>query len=363
MLIIAYIIFGFAVLQLMVALSNLVFNQALPVPDKYYQPLISVLIPARNEEENIGTLLSDLEKQAYQNLEILVFNDQSEDNTAAIVEDFAQKNNKIKLYHSSGLPDGWMGKTHGCYQLAEKAHGAYFLFIDADVRISGDIIHQTVTKAKKHKLGLLTIFPKQIIKSWGEYLMVPNMNYILLTLLPLILVRKSGFTSLSAANGQFMLFEAETYRQNQPHKTHRTSRVEDISIARTFKQSNIPIACLAGTNDIRCHMYSGFREAINGFSKNIIMFFGNSSIMAIIFWLFTSIGFVFIVFELPIVAFIVYLLILLFIRIIVSVISRQHILKNVMLGYMQKMVMGYVIFRAIRSQNKNTFEWKGRKIS
>lgn len=363
MLLVAYLVFGFTVLQLLVALVNLLFRQQLPPPHPEFQPLVSILIPARNEAKNIGHLLKDIQNQPYKNIEVLVFNDQSEDETEAIVADFAATDDRIKLFQSGGLPAGWLGKNHGCHSLAQKAKGDYFLFLDADVRLSGNIILQTAYKAKKHGLGLLTIFPQQTMLTWGEYLVVPFMNYILLSLLPLILVRTSRFSSLSAANGQFMLFDAETYQQQLPHEKHRLQRVEDISIARSFKNAGISIACLTGTGDIRCRMYTGLNDAVKGLSRSVIMFFGNSAIMAVIFWFFTTIGFVFVWLALPVSAFIFYLLALFLIRVFISRASRQNIFKNLVLGFFQKWVFAYIIIRAIRSQMKSAYEWKGRQVS
>ncbi|WP_167611991.1 glycosyltransferase [Maribellus sediminis] len=362
MSIVAWFVFGFAVMQLLVALANLLFRQPLPQPDADFQPLVSILIPARNEEQNITRLLKDIQTQSYKNIEVLVYNDQSEDQTAAIVQKFVAEDKRIKLINAEGLPDGWLGKNHACHRLAEKAKGEYYLFLDADVRISGEIIHQTVSMVRKHRLGLLTIFPRQLMKTWGEWLVVPSMNFILLSLLPLILVRLSGFASLSAANGQFMLFDAQTYKQQQPHEKHRLIRVEDISIARSFKKADIRIACLTGTNEIRCRMYSGFDNAVQGLSRSVIMFFGNSTIITLLFWAVSTLGFLFVWFLLPLDIFVIYVLILLFTRVFISVASRQNIFKNLVLGFFQQWVLGYVIFIAIRSQMQSKFEWKGRQV-
>ncbi len=362
MSIVAWFIFGFAVLQLVVALVNVLFRQALPQPDPDFQPLVSVMIPARNEEQNIGQILKDVQGQSYKNIEVLVFNDQSEDQTAAIVEDFAAADERIKLINSEGLPEGWLGKNHACYRLAQKAKGDYYLFLDADVRVSGNIVHQAIGMVRKHQLGLLTIFPRQMMNTWGEWLVVPSMNYILLTLLPLVMIRLSNFESISAANGQFMLFDAQTYRQQEPHLKHRMTRVEDISIARSFKKAGIKIGCLTGTNDIRCRMYSGFNNALQGLSRSVIMFFGNSIFMTLLFWTVSTLGFLFVWFVLPPGSFVMYVLILLFTRVFISFASQQNILKNLLLGFFQKWVLGYVIFIALRSQLQSTFEWKGRQV-
>ncbi|HYQ59291.1 MAG TPA: glycosyltransferase, partial [Draconibacterium sp.] len=182
MIIAAWIIFIFTAIQLCVVLLNAIFRQPLPPCPNDFNPLVSILIPARNEEQNIGLLLQDIQQQEWQNLEVLVFNDQSTDKTAEIVESYTKTDQRFQLFNSDGLPEGWLGKNYGCYQLAQKAKGSYFLFLDADVRISGTIIAGTIAKVQQHKLGLLSIFPKQIMRSWGEYLTIPIMNFILLSL-------------------------------------------------------------------------------------------------------------------------------------------------------------------------------------
>ncbi len=357
----AFILF-FAVLQLVVAVSNLIFRQPLPKNRVHSNPLVSVLIPARNEGKNIGNLLTDLIRQNYSNLEILVFDDQSTDNTAQIVTDFVKKDTRIQLIKSTGLPNGWLGKNFACSSLATKATGNFYLFLDADVRIRGSIIEKTISFSKKHNLGLLSIFPQQIMKSTGEYVTVPNMNFILLSLLPLVLVRKSRFSSLSTANGQFMLFSAEAYRHIKPHEVLKQEKVEDIKTARLFKKEKIKIASLSGIEEISCRMYNGFTEAINGFSKNVIQFFGGSAFLAIFFWLITTWGFLVIIFTFPGFIFWSYLGILVLTRLFVSLASKQSSFRNIILLVPQQMALGIIIYSAIINLLKKQLEWKGRNI-
>nr|WP_319269084.1 glycosyltransferase family 2 protein [uncultured Draconibacterium sp.] len=363
MIIIAWIIFAFTAIQLLVVLLNSFFRQPLPTCPEDFNPLVSILIPARNEEQNIGRLLQAIQKQDWQNFEVLVFNDQSTDKTAQIVEDLSKNDQRIHLINSKGLSDGWLGKNFGCYSLAQKAKGHYFLFLDADVHISDSIIAGTVAKVKKHKLGLLSIFPKQNMHSWGEYLTVPNMNFILLSLLPLIFVRVLPFPSMAAANGQFMLFDAKTYLDNQPHQTFRNNKVEDISIAQSFKQKGIRIACLAGNPSISCRMYSSFAEAVNGFSKNVIMFFGNSGFLAVLFWLITTFGFIPLAMLLPMKFIISYFIMLVLTRFFISLVSHQNPLKNLVLAIPQQVVLGIFIIKAFLNKSKKAYQWKGRIVS
>jgi len=361
--VLAWIALIVTLLQFGVALVNLFFRPWLPRTDPGNQPLVSVLIPARNEEQTIGTILGDLSRQPYPNLEIIVFDDQSEDQTAHIVRVAAAADPRIRLMTSSGLPDGWTGKNFACHTLGIAAQGDYLLFLDADVRISGHLIGNAVAAEQEWGTGLITIFPQQMMESLGEKMTVPVMNYILVSLLPLILVRSSSQPSLSAANGQCMLFDGAVYRNIRPHEQVRQQRVEDITIARLLKKEGIGVACLLGDERIRCRMYSGLREAVSGFSRSVAAFFGNSFALALLFWLLTTWGFipVFLAMEWKLV--LVYLLIFFATRIMISHVSRQSIADNLILLFPQQLSMGMFIFKAIQNKRNRNVEWKGRKVS
>ena len=362
MTLIAWLIIIFTIIQMTVALTNLMVERNLPESDERSGDLVSVLIPARNEENNIVNILTDLINQDHENVEIIVFNDQSEDNTAAIVNSFIEKDKRITLINSEGLPEGWLGKNYACHKLSENATGKYLLFLDADVRVGNKLLDNAVSFTRRHNTGLISIFPKQIIISLGEKITVPNMNFILVTLLPLILVRKSGFPSLAAANGQFMFFRSDIYRKIHPHKLMKGNMIEDISIAREFKKKGIKIACLLGDDKITCRMYRGFPEAVNGFSKNVIEFFGGSFIMALLFWLVTTFGFAVILFTLSPVFLYVYLTIYLLTRIFVSAASSQNICVNIVFILPLQLSLGLFIYKAFINKNFRKFQWKGREI-
>ena len=140
MIIAAYFIFGFTLLQLLIVTVNLIFKEKINHLESDFNGLVSVLIPVRNEELNIGNLLSDLQKQDYPNIEIIVFDDQSTDNTSEIVKQFMESDNRIKLIRSMELPSGWLGKNYACHEMSKHAKGNYLLFLDADVSLKRRII-------------------------------------------------------------------------------------------------------------------------------------------------------------------------------------------------------------------------------
>jgi glycosyltransferase involved in cell wall biosynthesis len=362
MIVVAYIILAFTAMQLIVALMNLLPGASLPKKADSSSELVSVLIPARNEEKNIGNILQDLIGQEFENIEIIVFDDQSEDNTRTIVEGFSYSDKRIRLVSSPGLPEGWLGKNHACHSLSEYAKGKYLLFLDADVRIKNNTIGKTVAFAKKEGLSLISIFPKQVIVSIGEKITVPNMNYILLSLLPLVFVRRSKFTSLSAANGQFMFFSADDYHSIKPHRLLKGNKVEDIAISKYLKEKDHKIACLAGDDNINCRMYTGFSDAAEGFSKNVIAFFGNSFLFAVMFWLITTFGFLVPLFFLSKDLFVGYLIAYLLTRVFISIASYQNIIENLGFIIPLQYSMGIFIYKAFINKFYKKFQWKGRNI-
>lgn len=363
MIYLASLIIGFACIQCLIAGVNASYR--LPEKDSSgvaNEPLLSVLIPARNEAANIPLLLQDLHQQHYRRLEILVFDDLSTDGTADIVESMILTDPRIRLIRSAGLPDGWLGKNYACHQLATEAQGEYFLFLDADVRVKGDLIYRALMMAMQQRTALLSMFPAQQMLSIGEWLTVPLMNYILLTLLPLPLVLKSGFPSLAAANGQFMLFSRSSYLSTQPHSLFRDNKVEDISIARYFKVRKLQVVCITSDRTLSCRMYQSADEAVNGFTKNMLSFFGNSVAIAALFWLFTTVGIVAVMFAFSSWITLLFILIQITIRLLVSVGSYQNSLMNILLAISQQWVMGYLMVKALIFKYKKGLTWKGRNI-
>ncbi len=362
-MIVAYILFGFALVQLIVAMLNYFVRPSLRKALRKDVGLVSVLIPARNEEKNIVSLLCDLQHQNYNKLEIIVYNDGSTDRTAALVSEMGKYDARIQLINGAELPTGWLGKNNACYRMAQKAKGKYLLFLDADVRLDENAIGASLRYVHKRNLALLSFFPKQIMNSLGERAVVPVMNFILVSLLPLFLVRNSGFSSLAAANGQFMLFEEKTYTKLQPHEQFKANKVEDIAIARYFKKNKQNIACLLASDSVRCNMYGNYKDALNGFSKNIVSFFGGSFFVAIMFWAITTLS-IFVVFAfLPIAYFGAFCLVALATRYYVSAASNQNIAVNMLMIIPQQINIIVIIFKsAYNKYIRGAYEWKGRTV-
>ena len=175
-------------------------------------PLISVMVPARNEEECIKRCIVSLTKQDYKNIEILVLDDNSTDNTAKIVEELSKKYSNVRFYRGEPLKKGWLGKSYACHQLSKHARGKYIIFTDADTLHFPDSISSAVACLVRYKVDALSVFPMQIMVTMHERMMVPFGNYIILALFPLYLMRRAKNALFCTAIGQFMMFKTEVYR-------------------------------------------------------------------------------------------------------------------------------------------------------
>jgi glycosyltransferase involved in cell wall biosynthesis len=361
LILLSYLTLAFLFLRFSVTFTNWLLNPKLPVSTISEKSLVSILIPARNEAQNIGNTLELIEKQDFENYEILVLNDNSTDETAQIVYDFTQSNPKIKLLNGKGLPKGWLGKNWACHQLAQEAKGDYFLFVDADVSIQPKLIESGIAELEKQNLTLLSIFPDQIFGTWGEKIAVPIMHYLLLTLLPLPFVRWFPQASFAAANGQFMLFKAEVYRKFQFHEQVKREVTEDIETVRFIKENGLKSGVYLGNSLVFCRMYRGYSEVVDGFSKNLLAGFGNSAIGLVGFLLMTTLAYISLLWQTPTVIYLAFTLILLT-NFGLARLSNRPVWETILLHPLKMATLILIAWKSIiRKRNKNNF-WKGRNI-
>lgn len=257
-------------------------------------PLVSVLVPARDEEEKIGPCLRSLLAQDYPELEILVLDDDSRDRTAEIVEELAREDARLKLLKGAPLPQGWHGKAHACHQLAEMARGDYLLFTDADTIHSPHSVPWAVRLAEKKGADLVTVFPHVLSETFWEVVIMPIMHFALLSYLPLRLVEESRNPWLSIALGPFMFFRRTFYREIGGHASVKGDITEDVWLGRLVKRAGGRLILADGTDVIRIRFYRGLGEVWRGLSKSIYATV-NYSTMAIL----TLIGFNLLIFVAP----------------------------------------------------------------
>lgn len=240
-------------------------------------PFVSILIPARNEEGNIRSCVESLLKQNYPDYEVIVLNDSSEDRTGEILGGLQNKYPMLKILQGKLLADGWTGKTYACKQLSEEAKGTWLLFTDADTTHNPESLRFAVSIALVRNTDLLTVFPKMIMKSFSEKLLMPMLFFTAFVLLPFYFVDKKGFTKFAIGVGPFMLFKKSAYDKIGGHDSVKNAIVEDVWLSRKIKEHGLRLAAADGQNMCSVRMYRNFKDIWNGFSKNIFAGFNFSA--------------------------------------------------------------------------------------
>ncbi|MDP2188165.1 MAG: glycosyltransferase family A protein [Sphingobacteriaceae bacterium] len=354
---------GLTSLRLLIAGSNYFSPIKLPhaaAPDSIAK--ISILIPARNEAERLPALLQQISAFTHPQLEWLVYDDESTDGTADLVKVAIQQDPRGRLLPAQPLPEAWLGKSHACYQLAQHAQGDYLLFLDADVRLHESALHATLAYLQQHQLQLLSVFPQQITRSWGEMLLVPFMHHLLLTWLPLLLVKNTKWSGLAVANGQFMLFDGQTYRQYQWHQQVKHQIVEDVAIMRLLKaQSLRGMALLAAHPQLQCRMYQHGEEALAGFAKTLVPGFQHQPLLLLFYALVTGWIWLLLAIKMPL-QLLILLPALVLTRIFVTRSAGDSLPLNLGLGLVQWLSWQWLLLRALYDFQMRRLKWKDRFV-
>jgi hypothetical protein len=263
----AAIALGLASYPATIGLTNMLLVRAPQgrVPDR---ALVSILIPARDEEANIADCVAHAIGQIGVAVEVVVMDDGSRDRTAEIVAGIAATEPRVRLVTCPALPPGWTGKVHACARLAEAARGTHLLFLDADVRLHPHAAAAMAGQAARSGAGMVTGVPRQVIGSLGEALTVPMINMLLLGYLPGGGRAFTRHPALAAACGQLMLMTRDAYDRAGGHEAVRGVLHDGLALARRMRSQGIGTEVVDGAGLATCRMYRGFRESWAGFVKN-----------------------------------------------------------------------------------------------
>jgi chlorobactene glucosyltransferase len=196
-------------------------------------PLVSIIVPARNEAENISACLATLLNSTYPRSEILVVDDNSGDGTDEIVRILASRSGgRLRLVSGEPLPDGWQGKSWACWQGYQHAQGDLLLFTDADTRHEDALLDHAVGALRRRNVDLVSVLPRQVTETFWVRMVLPQI-LLLVTLRFRSLGRVVGSRKARNvfANGQFLLFRRTAYEMAGGHEGIRAEPVEDLCLA------------------------------------------------------------------------------------------------------------------------------------
>lgn len=272
-------------------------DTATPIPPSALTPHVDVCVPARDEAGNLEACVRALLASTRVSVRVLVYDDQSRDDTPRILAALAAADPRVAPVPTRPLPEGWNGKQHACWRMAEwaranppttfphaphaphaphdKSHApaalparSYLAFIDADVRAQPALLPGAVASAERSRASLVSTFPRQITESLSERLVVPLIHFVLFSYLPMGRMQRTLSPAASAACGQFILVEPGAYFAAGGHEAFKASMHDGVQMPRALRRAGHRTDLFDGTDLVSVRMYRGAREVWRGFTKN-----------------------------------------------------------------------------------------------
>ena len=230
--------------------------------------MVSVLIPARNEADTIGECLDGLLEQSYDNYEIIVLNDDSSDETPAILRDYDKRHDRLRIIEGKQKPDDWKGKAFAVQQLAEAARGEYLYVVDADTTHGPEAVSWAVSMLEERHLDAFSAMARQVTVTFAEKLLVPIV-YLPLIFVPVQLFNAPRLRSVSFGVGQFFVFRKSSFLGAGGMEPVKEEITEDVALSRELKKQGYRYEYFYSKGHVSCRMYGGLRQTIKGLHKNI----------------------------------------------------------------------------------------------
>ncbi len=241
-------------------------------------PLVSVIVPARDEERGVRAAVASLAAQEYGPLEVIVVDDESSDDTAA--EARAAATDRVRVVDGEPVPAGWVGKSWACHQGYERARGEWLLFTDADVRHAADTVGRSLALAQRLGAGGVSVLPVIETEGLAERAIQPAAAVLIRSFVaPGPLVR-SPRSRIAIAAGGFILVSRAAYEGVGGHEAMRHELVDDQMLAVRLKAAGSPLALAGSGGRVRVRMYVGARETLRGWRKNTSAGLGGSVLAA-----------------------------------------------------------------------------------
>lgn len=243
---------------------------------------LTVIVPARNEEAAIGRCLESLVAQSEEvfhlgrDWELIVVDDESTDRTAEIARSFPG----VTVMKSDKLQSGWTGKANAVWTAARKARGRWLLFTDADTIHEPGDLHRGIHEATRHKVGMLSYSPRQIVSGIAQRTLMPLIFCELALAYPPAKVSDPN-QRVAAANGQFLLVEREAYRRIGGHAAVRDRVLEDVELAFTAKRRKVGLRFRYADDAVSTHMYRSTAALVEGWTKNLALLFNNALALSV----------------------------------------------------------------------------------
>jgi len=328
------------------------------------QPLVSVIVPARNEEVSLRTCLESLVAQEGITFELIVVDDNSTDRTREIAESFA----KARVVDAGPLPPNWTGKNNAMTVGARQAKGKWLLFTDADTVHKPRSLARAVAEGEEYGAALLSYSPDQEVRGFWEKAVMPVIFAELAATYPPKKVNDPA-SPIAAANGQYLLISREAYDAVGGHAAISGNLLEDVALARLVKTSGRRLRFRYGGDAVRTYMYRGFRQLREGWTKNLALLFSPAwalgcwrlaeftfiAIMIVASAAFSMFSGIFVGALQPALLALIVLFFFWF-----RIRAAHFSVSSNMLAILGLPIFAYLLFRSGKVQKRGAIEWKGR---
>jgi cellulose synthase/poly-beta-1,6-N-acetylglucosamine synthase-like glycosyltransferase len=252
---------------------------------------IGVLVPMRNEAENVEGVVATLAAQEG-SLHFYLLDDNSDDQTFELLQRFTQADSRFTVIGGAVLNDKWIGKTWALQQLFDASSEEILVSIDADVRLSNDAINKAVSALNSSRLDFVSPYPRQIAQSFAERLIQPLLQWSWLTTVPLRYAESSGQQSMAVANGQFFVVRRSALAAIGGYQSVKHAVIDDVFLARELVKNGSSGTVINGSDIAQTRMYASWNEIKAGYGKSLNQAFGSivGAIFVVVFLIATCIA-------------------------------------------------------------------------
>ena len=244
-------------------------------------PLISILVPARNEERNIRACVEGLFAQDYPRFEVIVSDDRSEDRTPRILMELQRQYPALKVIHPPAPPPEWISaKSHALWHAYQVAQGDWLLFVDADSRLFPWAVSEATRYGIESRADLFSALPGTDCVGFWEKTIIPVLGKLFMTFTPLWKV-KDLRSKVVIGTGPFMMFRRGAYLEIGGHEAVKGERVEDVELARIVKSRGLQLRFAFGWFLGHTRHYTSLGEIFRAVTRQYFLGLGGNPLLAV----------------------------------------------------------------------------------
>ncbi|MGA9048884.1 MAG: glycosyltransferase [Dehalococcoidia bacterium] len=248
-------------------------------------PRVSLLVPARDEEKQIGQCVKSLLAQDYPDFQVIVLDDNSRDRTGEVLEELGRSDSRLKVIRGKPLPLDWLGKHWACHQLYLASDGDLILFTDSDTVHSPDTLRCAVSAMMQEGADMISIMPRHIMVSWAEKLIMPIFALGVFAVVPLRARFRPKKTTILSSSGKLMMFRRKSYAACGGFEEIRQNVLDDLQLPQRIIAAGLRYRLFDGTNNVSCRMYYNLKEVHQGLAKNMFAAYDYNVPLFSITWL------------------------------------------------------------------------------